>query len=520
MTVHWKSHLWRNAITNYLRVGVRMVTGLVMFRLLFENLSTEEVGYWALLWSVFGYTILMDFGLGLAAQRESAYRSTTGEWEHLSRLLSTTVWTFMGFGVLILIFFAIIQPYFLEWIHISPANRASFGIAYWYFFGALAVSFPLGIFPEMLAGMQRLDLANWTQIISSIVSTILVYVAVRLHWTLETIVLISVLSVSVIPNVANYFMVRRLMPSLSLSPKLFHFGAVKSVLSFSLAAYVIIFSNLIVTRTSQLIISVCLGVISVTIFQAGYKVSEFFGLLTHQLQRALSPAAAHLRAKKDEAALQHLVVLSTRLTTLFSVPGYFLAAVYLDPVIQTLTGLKRVIDAKTGEMLYRAAEQVFTEAEYAAIYWVGQILLLNVVAYLITTSCSRRILLMTGLENKLLKASVVNAVLNLALTLVLVFKYGVVGVTIGTLVPGVLIGCLWVLHMTLRAVNLSLGEWCRLVYAPILAPVALSLAVLTVLVGFWPVPASGSFILPLMWRGLLVMLPVGIYAAFYRGKFF
>src|SRR3989338_5545665 len=183
MTVHWKSHLWRNAITNYLRVWVRMVTGLVMFRLLFENLSTEEVGYWALLWSVFGYTILMDFGLGLAAQRESAYRSTTGEWEHLSQLLSTMVWTFIGLGLLILIFFAIIQPYFLEWIHISPANRASFGIAYWYFFGALAVSFPLGIFPEMLAGMQRLDLANWTQIISSIVSTILVYAAVRLHWT-------------------------------------------------------------------------------------------------------------------------------------------------------------------------------------------------------------------------------------------------------------------------------------------------------------------------------------------------
>ena len=67
--------IWLNSISNYLRTGLRMVLGLLMFRVLYpkpggHGLTKEEFGFWSLLWSVFGYGILMDFGFGLAAQRK------------------------------------------------------------------------------------------------------------------------------------------------------------------------------------------------------------------------------------------------------------------------------------------------------------------------------------------------------------------------------------------------------------------------------------------------------------------
>ena len=56
-------NIWRNSISNYVSMAIRMAVGLLMFRMLYQGLSREEFGFWALLWSVFGYGILLDFGL-------------------------------------------------------------------------------------------------------------------------------------------------------------------------------------------------------------------------------------------------------------------------------------------------------------------------------------------------------------------------------------------------------------------------------------------------------------------------
>ena len=60
---------WWGAFSNYGRVVLQMVLGLVTFRLLYQGLDAESFGFWSLLWSVFGYGILLDFGFGSAAQK-------------------------------------------------------------------------------------------------------------------------------------------------------------------------------------------------------------------------------------------------------------------------------------------------------------------------------------------------------------------------------------------------------------------------------------------------------------------
>jgi hypothetical protein len=45
---------------------------LVTFRLLYQGLDAEHFGFWSLLWAIFGYGILLDFGFGYAAQKKVA----------------------------------------------------------------------------------------------------------------------------------------------------------------------------------------------------------------------------------------------------------------------------------------------------------------------------------------------------------------------------------------------------------------------------------------------------------------
>src|SRR5205809_1094738 len=113
MTRHWKTHLWWNTATNYLRMILQIISGILVFRTLYQHFSAEQFGYWSLLWSVFGCTVLLDFGMGYAAEREVAHCSATGEWDRLNRLLSTMVWTFVGLGVVVLLIFVLIHSFFL-----------------------------------------------------------------------------------------------------------------------------------------------------------------------------------------------------------------------------------------------------------------------------------------------------------------------------------------------------------------------------------------------------------------------
>src|SRR6187200_492218 len=93
-------NIWRNSISNYISTGIRMVVGILMFRMLYQNLTREEFGFWALLWSVFGYGILLDFGFGFTAEKRVAELSVHQEWDRLSRILSTIFFLYVGVGLL------------------------------------------------------------------------------------------------------------------------------------------------------------------------------------------------------------------------------------------------------------------------------------------------------------------------------------------------------------------------------------------------------------------------------------
>src|ERR1051326_86540 len=91
-----KRNIWRNSISNYLFLVLRLGLGLVVFRMMYQSLAAEEFGFWALLWSVFGYGILLDFGFGFTAQKRVAELCVKRDWDRLSRVLSTLFSTYVA----------------------------------------------------------------------------------------------------------------------------------------------------------------------------------------------------------------------------------------------------------------------------------------------------------------------------------------------------------------------------------------------------------------------------------------
>lgn len=486
----WKRYFWRNTVSNYIRTITRLLLGLILFRLLFSGLSAEQFGFWSLLWSLFGYGILLDFGFGFTAQRAVAQKSATQDWDGLSRLLSTLFWTFVALAVvLIVVFLAIMYP-FLRAIDVPAAEKAVFAAAYLIFFFGLAFTFPFGLFPEILQGMQRLDLANWIRTAAVVLNFIGIALALWLGAAFTTIVFISV-ATTLLPNVVAMWVVMRRLPQVSLAPKWFDFASVRPQLGFSVAAYLITFSNLLMARSDQLVLGFVLGVGAITLYQAGYKVAEMFNLFTIQLQDALGPAAASMHATGDKQGLRDLLLRTSRLTFVIATPLYVLCAVYLEPLIRLLTGLQTV------------------EAE---TLWVGHILLLAIYSSQLTNSCAKRILMMCGYEKKLLALSLLDGLANVALSVLLAFRIGLTGVAIGTLLPTVVVGWVLVLPLAVRYLEVRPVYYIAFLLSGA-KPLLLFACCLGAIVLYWPIPADSGF-WDLVLRGGLAAGPAAIWLFF------
>ncbi|MEZ5413288.1 MAG: MATE family efflux transporter [Opitutaceae bacterium] len=483
----WQRHFWRNTGTNYLRTILRLGSGLILFRLTFEHLSTEAFGFYSLLWSLFGYTILLDFGLGFTAQKAVAEHSANGETDRLNQLLATIFWSFIGAGALLLIVFLLGRDSFLSWTKVPLELHAEYGRAYTIFFCAMACAFPLGIFPEMLRGLQRIDLANWLTIGSTLLNLGLLSWALLAGWSLSAIIAISV-ATTVAPSAGAWWLAARRISGLSLHPRHYRLAAVRGVLSFSLVAYLITFTNLIMARTDQAVISFSIGIGFIAMYQAGYKVAEMFGMFAVQMQDALTPAAAQLNVAKDNTGLRELLIKSTSLTILLTTPLYALSAAYLEPLVKLLTGLK-ALDPAT--------------------FWVGQALLLATYSSLLTNSCSKRILMMCGWERKLLRISLTDATANLILSLILVHRFGVLGVALGTLIPTFVVGWTWVVPLTATFARTGVTAFLAECFGPVVRPLLAGLGVLAALLWFAPLPPDGG-LMGCIWRGLLVVIPIAL----------
>jgi O-antigen/teichoic acid export membrane protein len=481
----WQRRFWSTTASGYIGFVTRMLLGLVLFRLMFQNFTGAQFGFWALLWSLFGYGILLDFGFGFTAQKAVAEKTATGDMAGLSRLLATIFWTFIGMAVMLLVVFLLIREPFLARMGVLAADRAEFGNAYVVFFIGLAVMFPLGLFPEILRGLQRIDIANWVGTLSTVLNFVFLYWGLTAGWSLSVLMAISV-TTSAFPNLIAAVVAIRRLPGVSLLPKHFDWRTVKAQMGFSIAAYLITFSNMLMAKSDQLVISLTIGVALVAIYQAGFKMGEMLGLFSVQLQQVLSPAAAAMHAVGDNSGLKKLLLSSSRLTFFLVTPCYLLSAVYLEPLISLLTGMKSVP---------------------AETWWVGQALLFAVFSSQLTNGCSKRVLMMCGDERRLLFISISDAVANVILSVILAFKLGVLGVAIGTMIPTTLVGWCWVVPLTVTRLQIPWKTYLLHHLEGTVVPMVVFAAILTSL-AIW-VPASGkSGLLDLGWRGMVCMIPL------------
>ena len=414
-----KRNIWSNSVSNYLRTTLGMGVGLLTFRMLYQSLGKEAFGFWSLLWSVFGYGILLDFGFGFAAQKRVAELSVKQDWHTLSRVLSTIFVFYAGVAGVIGLVVLLGSAHIIGWFGVSPENTAEFRRILVVFFVGIGLAFPMGIFPEILRGQQRIRLANNLVSVALVARLGFMAWAVWCHWSFLAVMSIA-LFFALAPDFAAAFLALRQMPAVRLHPRCFSLGLMRETMQFSIFAYLGTATNIVLGKSDQLVLGAALSVGAVALYQAGAKIAEVFSQFTKQVQDTLSPAAAHLHATGDQGALRELLLDSLRWSVLIATPLYLLCAFYQDELLQLLTG-DRLIPRGT--------------------FLVGQVLLAWFYTTILTHSVSKRIFMMCGHERRLMWLGLGEAAANLGLSVALVMIFrSVAAVAVGSLIPTLYFG--------------------------------------------------------------------------------
>ena len=336
-----KIPLLKNTFTNYIGMLVRLLQGVLIVRWIISDLGEEQYGLWGLLWSFFCYALLLDFGMGAAAQKVTA----TGMWrtsiERYNRTVSTILCTYLLMSLIIIIITLIGAYFVVDLLKLDGVERGLVGYYRTCFISCgigAALIFPLGVITEIIVGLQKMYLRNYINIVSKIVELAGIILIFAFGGGLLTLLLFSLIIIG-IGQLVLLYSCYRYIPGL-------HLGIIldrvifKEIFHFSGAAYIISVMRMVWERGPAVLLSSFCGLESVSTYLLGCRFPVMMIMFTGPYQENISPLSALLHSHRKRSYLAGILLDSMRWNSFLATGLAIGVIIYSRVLIRALLGVE------------------------------------------------------------------------------------------------------------------------------------------------------------------------------------
>jgi O-antigen/teichoic acid export membrane protein len=437
----------RNLTTRYLAIATDAVIGLVLLPFNVHHLGPAAYGLWMLTASMTTYFSVLDLGFGGSIVKFVAHYRAKRNARGLNEIASTLFVIFSLVGVVAYAVFVLVALNIGRFFNLTP-DQISTGRSLMLIIGVyVSLGFPFSIFGGIINGFQRYDLNNLVGVCSS-----LLVACVNVVMLLAGYSLVQLVMVTTGVRIATYVVYRlnayQVFPALSLSPALFLWSRVRELTSFSTYVAIIDWSNKLNYSIDAIIIGAYLSASAVALWTVPQRLAEMLQRLTNQFNGVLFPVVVDSDAGRKPERLRVIFIEGTRLSLVAVVPLAGAMFLLMGPLIQSWVGPR------------------FTESIV-----VAQILIC-VVAIRVGNATATTVLKGAGEHRLLAFANAGAALANVALSLLWIRRFGLIGQAYGTLIPVAVtsIAVLW--PAACRRVGIGALEAFRCAVWPTLWPVA------------------------------------------------
>lgn len=464
--------------TKYVLLAVNVGLGILLMPFTVRHLGASEYGLWMLVASLTYYFQLLDLGYGNGLVRHVADADARGDVDRVNTLLSTFVVVYAALGVLACVGTLALMLWTVpRFPHLSPADvrrgqllLAMMGIR-------TAIGFPMTVFGAATTARQRFALNNTVAIGVALTNGTMTYVVLATGHGLLTLVACTT-ALGIASYGAYAWTARQAFPELRIRLSSFNRGLVRDVTTFSAYLFVIDVAVQIGFNLDNVVVGAALGTTAVAVYAVTLRIADYQRQLCNQFTGFLFPIAVRLRAAGSVDALQAMLVDGTRI-----------ALILVTGVTIGVIGFGRPLIVRWMGAGFEGGMLPLYVLAVAGVVLVGQ-------------GPLGSILLGTGRHRLVAFVSLGEAIANLALSVVLVRRFGMLGVAIGTAVPIALANLCILMPASCREVRVPIASFLRLVLVP---PVTGAVPAITMCVALraWAPPIS---IPAILWESALTGL--------------
>ncbi len=429
-----------NVVANWATFGFGVAMSFFLSPFIVHSLGDASYGVWTMLASMVGYMGLLDLGVRSAVTRYVARHHALGQDRKASRTASTGLAIFLGVGFLAVLAAIILALAVPQRFNIPPHLLSSARLII--VLGGLSVAVALisGVFGGLIAAMQRFDRLGLLEVSVGVFRAALVVVTLRAGGGLVALATVQ-LAASALRGALEWYTARRLYPELEFALRHVRLHHVRRILSYSGYASVLHITAQVMYAADALVIGAFLPVAQITFFAIASALTDYVRSVVGGISQTVPPRLSALGA--DTSAVADVILRMGRIATLVTLPivltfvlrGGTFIGLWMGPSYREVAGrLLWILAIAIGPM---AARQVAMGAAFGV---------------------SR--------HRIFVPFQIVEAALNLALSIYWVRTLGLVGVALGTVVPNLVTSFLvlpWIMRQTfgIRARPLIWEWWAR-----------------------------------------------------------
>jgi O-antigen/teichoic acid export membrane protein len=435
-------HIARNVLFNWLGTIANMAVGFFLSPFIVHRLGNVAFGVWVLAISVVAYLGLLDLGMQSSVLRFVSKGHTQNDHQSASEAISAALWVRVQISALILLLSAGLAAVFPLIFKVPPVLASDARIAILLIGVKMAISMSIGVVGGVLSALNRYDLQNYASLTQTAVRVAGVVAVLRSGHGIVAIAVCELIA-ALIGNGILVWMARRIYPELRVQLSKPKSETLKRIWTYSSYAFLTTIAVQLVYQTDNLVVGAFVSASAVTYYAIANSLCSYASQMVGAMGSTFVPAASTYEASGDTDRLLMLYKNGTRATLAISLPilislivrGRSFIGLWMGPQYSQRSGTVLMIlgTALLFAFANRAAQSIafgIEKHKTGAIWAIGE------------------------------------GIANLTLSIILVRRYGIYGVAIGTMIPSLIVQlALWPGYIS-KLVGLSMHKVVWQVWAP------------------------------------------------------
>jgi len=438
----WRERFRRAAMTTVSAGGARVIAllvSLVTLPLTFRYLGPERYGLWMVLISIISVMGFADLGIGNGLMNAISEAYGKDDRNLAREYITSALVMMLCIGLFLAVAGAAAFP-FMPWMRLfnvrsaTVAAEGSRGLLVLYAW--FVVSIPIGVITRAQAGLQKGYFPQIIGALGSVLTLLALLIAIAFHGSLAWLVFASTMG-SVTATAFNGWLLFHEHPWLLPARHAYRRSAASKILKLGLMFFVLQCATALGYTSDNIVIAQVMGAGAVAAYAVPQKLFSFVGMLVGMGITPLWPAYGEALARGDVAWVRRVFFGSLWLTLAISVPLCTVLAIAGPWILRVFFG--KSLHTPLSVLVVLALWGVVAAAS------VPIAMLLNGAGALKTQTI----------------IAVIASSINLALSIILTRRFGVIGVCSGSIITQVLIAfppLLFVVRNLFRRITAKPGD--------------------------------------------------------------